>query len=233
MEIADRPLVFTVVDVVDTFPGVPSTSSFVVVPFRALEAAAGPTGSVEANVLLVRGAADAATPLRAMVDAETASGVVVSRDERLSAMRDAPLVAAVASGFGIALLVAGGYAALAVAAALTLTAQRRSRELSYLRTLGMTERQVAGLTVVEYGLPTLVAIVAGVALGIGVAFLLEPGLELATFIGSEATVLLQIDWLAIVAVAILIVLVVIAVVAAGTWIARHFELGRALRMGNE
>ena len=64
---------------------------------------------------------------------------MASRYERYATMHDAPLVAAVIGGFAVALLVAGAYAALAVIAVVILHAQRRARELAFLRTLGLTE----------------------------------------------------------------------------------------------
>ena len=149
-------------------------------------------------------------------------------------MRDAPLTAAVTSGFTVALLVAAAYAGLAIVAVVILHAQRRSREVGFLRTLGVTDRQVGLLTVVEHGLPLLLALVIGVALGIGLAWLIEPGLDLAAFSSPDTTVILQVDW---------------ASIARGrriawprswrspslvsSWLARRLEPARALRIGEE
>ena len=112
-------------------------------------------------------------------------------------MRDAPLTAAVTSGFTIALLVAAAYAGLAIVAVVILHAQRRAREVGFLRTLGLTDRQVGQLTLVEHGLPLLLALVIGVGLGVGLAWLIEPGLDLAAFSSPDTTVVLQVDWASI------------------------------------
>ena len=81
-------------------------------------------------------------------------------------MHDAPLVAAVTGGFVVALLVLARYAALAIVAVVVLHAQRRSREVAFLRTLGLTDGQLAGLTIVEHGLPVVLALGVGVGLGL-------------------------------------------------------------------
>ena len=85
-------------------------------------------------------------------------------------------------GFLVALAVAAAYAALAVVAVIALDAQRRARESAFLRTLGLTDRQLVGLTVVEHAPPVSLALLIGIGLGLGVAWLLAPGLELAVFI---------------------------------------------------
>jgi ABC-type antimicrobial peptide transport system permease subunit len=142
-------------------------------------------------------------------------------------------VSGVAGGFGLALAIALVYATLAVVAVVLLDAQRRSRELGFLRTLGLTEPQAASLTAVEHGLPILVAVVVGVALGLGVAILLEPGLGLATFIGEDATVQLEVDWPSVGIVVGAVVLVVGAAIALSVWLVGRLELGRVMRIGDE
>ncbi len=142
-------------------------------------------------------------------------------------------MAGVAGGFGFALVIALVYATLAVVAVVLLNAQRRSREFGFLRTLGLTEPQVAGLTAVEHGLPILVAVTVGVGLGLGLAVLLEPGLGLAEFIGPGAVVHLEVDWPSLGAVVLAVVLVVGAAIALSVWLAGRLELGRVMRIGEE
>ncbi len=155
-----------------------------------------------------------------------------SRHESFAALHDAPLVLAVGSGFLVALAVAAAYAALAVVAIVALDAQRRARELGFLRTLGLTDRQLVGLTVVEHAPPVVLALGIGVALGLGVAWLLEPGLELAIFIDPAAPVVLSVDWPSIGAVVVAVVVVVAAAVGASSWAAHRLNPAEALRMGD-
>ena len=108
-------------------------------------------------------------------------------------MRATPLVGAVSGGFAVALALAAVYAGLAVMAVVLLHAQRHAREAAFLRTLGVTGRQVLGLTVIEQGVPLVIALVLGIGLGVGLASLLQPGIDLAAFSSPDATVALAVD----------------------------------------
>lgn len=214
-----------------SFPGIRLTDPFVVVPFASVSAAW--QGSLRPNVELLRGPPTVAGPLATALGATPGAPGVASRYERYAAMHDAPLVAAVVGGFAVALFVAGAYAALAVIAVVILHAQRRARELAFLRTLGLTSRQVAALTVVEQGLPVVLALGIGIGLGLALAWLLAPGIDLAAFSSREVTVLLEVDWGSVVGVALAVVSVVAAAIAASTWLAGRLDLGQALRIGEE
>ena len=144
-------------------------------------------------MLLVRGPADIGASLRAAMTSPSV-GAVVSRHEQLAAERSAPLVAAVGQGFVVALGAAALYAVLAVVAVVALEAQRRARELAFLRTLGLSEGQAISLAFVEHAPPALLALAIGILLGLGLAWLLEPGLGLAAFIDPGTPVRLQVDW---------------------------------------
>ena len=150
----------------------------------------------------------------------------------LAAQRDAPLVGAIGRGFELAVVAAAVYAALAIVAAVTLDAQRRARELAYLRTLGLTSGQSVSLTFVEHAPPAVLALGVGIALGLGVAWLVAPGLGLAAFIGPAASVSLQVDWIAVAAIAATVLIVIGVTVAASSWLARRFEPAQALRIGD-
>jgi hypothetical protein len=88
------------------------------------------------------------------------------------------------------------------------------------------------LTFVEHAPPTVVALAVGVVLGLGVAWLLEPGLGLGAFIGPAAPVRLQVDWTAVAAIAVTVLAAIIVMVAASSWLARRLEPTRALRIGD-
>ena len=87
---------------------------------------------------------------------------------------------------------------LAVVAVVALEAQRRARELAFLRTLGLSEGQAIALAFVEHAPPALLALGIGILLGLGLAWLLEPGLGLAAFIDPGTPVQLQVEWTAVV-----------------------------------
>ena len=227
--IAERPISFVVADIVDTLPGQPPGTPFLLAPLgsiRASEAGA----QLHASVLLVRGGPDTEASLRtALGDLPVR---ITSRHALLDSMRAAPLVDAVRRGFGVAVIAAGVYAALAIVAVLTLDAGRRARELAFLRTLGLTSGQSVSLTFVEHGPPTLLALLVGLGLGLGVAWLLEPGLGLGAFIGPDAVVRLQIDWQSIAAIAALVLVAIVLMVLVSSWSARRLDASRALRIGD-
>ena len=230
----DLKLTMRAVDVRPSFPGIAPGTSFVVAPYEAIESAlrvADAPQQLEPNVRYVRGEAALGEALAPVVEAAAPSATVNSRHEWYAGLRDAPLIAVVASGFRLALLVAGVYAALAVLAALTLTAARRTQDLAFLRTLGLSAGQATGVTIVEHGIPVVVALVPGVLTGVAVAGLLEGSLGLEAFIGPEVPFRIHVDWAGIALVAFSLIMVVAIAIAISTWLARRARTVDALRVG--
>ena len=161
------------------------------------------------------------------------SARIVSRYRAYAALHDAPLGALVANGFRLALVIAACYMALTIIGALVLSAARRSRDLAYLRTLGVSARQALALTIVEHAPPVVLALVPGVALGVGVAILCAPGLGLDTFVGISGDVPLFFDWPALALLVVALIGVAAAAVMAGTWLSRRARLVDALRIGED
>jgi putative ABC transport system permease protein len=227
-----QAMMFQVAERLDGFPGISTGRPFVVASFGSIAAASGGT-PLRASVYFVRGPAMLEPALRASVTGTPALAAVISRHDRYAGMHDAPLVAAVGDGFALALVVAAGYAVLAVVAVSVLHAQRRSREAAFLRTLGLSDRQVGLLTLVEQGLPLVLALATGVVLGLALAWLVAPGIDLAAFSSPGVTVILQVDWTSIAAASTVIVTVVAVAVTISSWFALRSDVGRALRIGDE
>ncbi len=227
--VGEQPLTLSVVGFLDTFPGVPRGTAFVVAPMDPVVDALR-AGDPRPTLLFVRGPASLGASLRAAVS-DASVGAVASRHEQLAAERSAPLVAAVGQGFVVALGAAAVYAVLAVVAVVALEAQRRARELAYLRTLGLSEGQAIALAFVEHAPPAILALGIGILLGLGLAWLLEPGLGLAAFIDPGTPVRLQIEWAAVAAMALSMLTVVGILVALNAWLARRLDPGQALRIG--
>jgi putative ABC transport system permease protein len=232
LTVRGQAMTLRVAEVRNTHPGIPVGIAFVVAPFDQL-ATAYANPPLLPSALFMAGPAEIEEQLVATLREQSVSVLITSRHTRYAALQDAPLVAAIAIGFRLALLAAAGYTALAVIVALTLSAARRTRDLAFLKTLGLSARQSLGLTVVEHGPPVLLALIPGVALGIGVAFLLGPGLGLSSFVGSEVAVTLRVDWPALAAVSIGLVLVVTLAIAFSTWISRRARAVDALRIGDD
>jgi putative ABC transport system permease protein len=226
-----RTMSFRVVEQRDTFPGISAGSAFVVVPIDSIEQ--GWRGSpLHPTTWFIRGSATVGQRLGDAL-AATSGGTVLSRYELFAGMRDAPLVAAVIGGFALAVGLAVAYSALAVVTVVALEAQRRSREVAFLRTLGMSDRQLGQLTILEQGVPLVAALLIGVAGGLGLAWLIAPGIDLAAFSRSGAVSGLEIDWVVIGAVTLTILAVTAAAVATSSLVARRVDVGPALRIGDE
>jgi putative ABC transport system permease protein len=229
LETAGQELTLRAVEVRTSFPGIPPGTPFVVTSFPAVQAALDRPPAP--NLLFARGDAVAGAALEELVDDEIASGVAISRHAWYADLREAPLIAVVGDGFRLALAVAVAYALLAVIAALTLSASRRTRDVAFLRTLGLSGRQSFGVTVVEHGTPVLVALVPGILIGIAIAALLESSLGLGAFIGPEVPFRIYVDWRGIAIVGGSLIIVVAVAIASSTWLARRTRPVEALRAG--
>jgi len=214
------------------FPGITADISFVIAPFNWVQAAyLNPP--LRPSVLWIRAPADTSELLAAAVRRDAASARIVSRHRQYTDLHDAPLVAAIGAGFTLALVVAAAYTALTIIGALTLSAARRTQDLAFLRTLGVTGRQALGLTVMEHGPPVLLALLPGIVLGVAVAALLEPGLGLSAFVGAQGAVSISVDWRGIGLMALVLTGVVVVAVGAGTIVSRRARLVDSLRIGDD
>ncbi|HEX6656135.1 MAG TPA: hypothetical protein VF153_08000, partial [Candidatus Limnocylindria bacterium] len=95
-----------------------------------------------------------------------------------------------------------------------------------------TGAQALELTVMEHAPAVLLAVVPGIALGIGVALLLEPSLGLSTFVGAGG-VQPFVDWPALALLSAILLGVVAVAILGGTWLSRRARLVNALRVGEE
>ena len=231
VEVGIHRLSFVVVDRAESFPGVRPDAAFVVVSLELLQLAQTEEPLIP-TVLFVSGPPEVEAGLAALAS-DDSSSIVHSRYDRYATLRAAPLIAMVTGGFRIALLVAVFYAGFAIVAALTLTAARRSQDLAFLRTLGLSARQAMGLTVLEQGPPVVLALVPGVALGIWIAVLLATGLGLSAFIGAQGALAIEVNWAEIAFVGAALVIMVTIAGGASTWLARRTQAIDALRLGGD
>ena len=154
---------------------------------------------------------------------------LVSRPLVFERLSDVPLAAAVTDGLALALLVTLAYSALALTCGLVLALAARRRELALLRTLGLRARQVMALVLLEHGPAILVALAVGVALGIGLAWLIEPGLQLEAFTGPGVEVLLRLDPLHLLVLGVVPVAIVATAVLLGAFFVQRGQLAGLVR----
>jgi putative ABC transport system permease protein len=220
-----------VVQVRETFAGVPPETGFVIASFEQLAAAYQNPPLLPSTVLL-RGPAEIEEEVASTFSQQSASVRFVSRHAAYRALLEAPLVAAIVDGFRLTMVVCALYTAIAVIAALTLSAARRRREEALLRTLGLSGGQSLWLTVVEHAPSVLLAVLPGLALGIAIAYLLAPGMGLSAFAGG-GTLDLRIDWWVVGLVSLALAAVVALAIGIGTWTARRARAADALRFGDD
>lgn len=164
------------------------------------------------------------------VFAATMSSSIAGAQEGVAATSLTPLDTSTLDVFQAGIAVAGGYAALALLLAPVLTARPRLRDFAYLRALGLSRRDVLRLAAVELGPPVAAALVIGILLGVGLAYLVEPGLDLSALAaGREAALEAPLLAPALLAAALLLATAVAAVLTGAA--ARRISLSRVLRMG--
>ena len=219
-----------IVAIRDAFPGIAVDARFVVAPREAI-AAAFPERAFFANLIYVRATARTEAALATAVADEAPFAAVESRYDRIAELHGSPLVEAVAGGFGLALGISLAYAMLAMVASLALASLARAREVAHLRTMGVTRRQLIGLAFLEHGPPLAVAVICGAALGIGVAWVTQPALGLAAFIGSDVAVRPELEPGHLVGLAAALIGLVVVSTALGAWVARWTNLAAAVRQG--
>jgi putative ABC transport system permease protein len=230
--VSSRLASLRVVAIRDSFPGIDPDATWLVLPLEALRAQVGER-AFAAGIIFLRAPGTSAESVQAAMDQILPATHVTGRMEEVAELRSGPLIRGVGVGFVIAVLVAIAYAALATTAALVLVAAVRSRETAHLRTLGMTPRSLVALATIEHGPAVIAATIIGVALGVGVAWFVAPGLDLAGLIGSPIEVALVVDW-AVVGLLLAALVVVLATgIALSTWIGRRANLAGATRQGIE
>ncbi len=232
IEFSHQPVSFVVRGTLDRFSGLTTGQAFAIVPLASLQAALG-ARNIEPTTMFVKAPASAKPAINKAIDDQYAPVTMKSRADTYASVHDSPLISGAARGFEIGILLSAAYSALAVIIALALTSRTRIRDLTYLRTLGLTSRQVLLLTITEQAPPVVLALIVGTALGIGVTRLIKPGLDLTAFTGPDVPVALVTDWFTItllIAGIILSVAIAIAIVSASV---QRANVSGVLRMGEE
>jgi putative ABC transport system permease protein len=224
-------ITFVVREVRDRFHGLQAEDPFIV---TSLESVADINRRIQfrPNVLLIRGDPGIEDQLRTTLRSQSRFSRFFSRDALYASVRDAPLTSGVSVGFRLSVVLATVCASLAAVVALALTARARSRDLAYMRTLGLSTNQALFLTMVEQLPPVLVAGLVGSLLGVGTARIIEPGVDLNAFTGAGLPASLLIDWWSVgTVVAVLLGIVVLAIIIFGV-ASRSVNLGQILRVGD-
>ena len=209
-----------VAEVRETFPGFDAGVGFVVVEAGAIEAARVTVIS-GVNVAFVRGGA-------AEEVAEYVRGQgyrIESQNTLFGDSRDNPFASAVDLGLLLAVPTLLGMAVIAAISYINLTETSRTRDMGYLRTMGLSYRQNTRIKWIEVVTPVAFAGLAGSAVGIASTYLLRE------VVGLHAVA--SVGWLAA-AIAVLVVSVAAFVVS--TLLSRQSrsrELSLLVKIGDE
>jgi putative ABC transport system permease protein len=212
----------------DSFPGVPADTAFAIVPWSELKKTEAEGEIVEPNRLYLRGIGPAA--IREAVADSAPQATVETRADVVERLRQSPLIENVLRGFRAAIVLAALFAAIAVGLMALIAARSRARDLALVRTMGASPKDVFVLAAVEIAPLVLTALALGVALGIAIPHLIEPGLDLAFFTGSGSAEIV-IPWRTPVLAAAGLLALVAATVAVVGVRARRAGLNSVLRIG--
>lgn len=219
-------------------PGIQWNGPVLILDTAALGTALDGTQLAPTRVL-IRGAAesDALAALAKGSGAGAGAGAqptpVYEREEWLADVRAQPFVGATTRTLGIAAAAAWGLAVAGLVLGLAVSTRRRLTTLARLRTLGLAARQSVGTMAVELAPMTLLAALAGSSLGLGLADLIVPEIELAPYAGGDKQPPVLVDVLTTAGLAgSLICLVGVAVLLAGVAV-RRLDLARHLRSAEE
>ncbi|MDH2425108.1 FtsX-like permease family protein [Sphaerisporangium sp. TRM90804] len=209
-------------------PGVSfTTENLIVVPYDASKRAGA---RLYTTLLLIQGDGIDPAQLRAAVG-DRRDILVSTVEQSLGKVTATPLTATITGSFLVATIALGVYALLTVVIALVVGAAERARALSYLRTLGLSERQAANLTVLEITPLVVLTACAGLVLGLVLPSALGPSVDLSVYAGDLAVR----DYEPGVTTPVLLAAGLAAVAVAGAFlhavIGRRRSLGSILRVG--
>ncbi|MET7329941.1 FtsX-like permease family protein [Nonomuraea sp. NPDC005650] len=206
--------------VVDSMPGFYTQGKFMIVPLGILTRPAP-------NTLLIKG--DVSPDVLARL---VPSATVESQEGALSAIQDDPLTSTVRSTLVVVTVALGAYALVAVVLALVIGAAERASAVSFLRTLGLSDRQAERLTVLEILPMILVTALVGLGLGLGLPFALGAGVDLSSYAGDLPVGDYSLDLFVPVLLAGGLTAVAVLGAYAHTAISRRRNLGAVLRVGD-
>ncbi|TDD01070.1 FtsX-like permease family protein [Nonomuraea deserti] len=206
--------------VIESVPGFYTSGKFLVVPIDVLTRPA-------VNTLLIKGDASV-EELERLVPSAT----VVSQEGTLRAIQDDPLTSTVRWTMVVVTVALAAYALVAVVLALVIGAADRARAVSFLRTLGLSERQAQRLTVLEILPMILVTALVGLGLGLGLPAALGPGVDLSSYAGDLPVGDYSLDLFLPSALAAGLAAVAVLGAYAHTAVSRRRRLGAVLRVGD-
>lgn len=212
--------------VANSFP-TDAGGDFVILDLGALRA--GEETPLRVNTVFVRAPASAAAGLESTVRRFGAEVAIEGRAQLLADTAEVPLVEGTTTVFRLGVLVAALYCLLAVLLALVLSAQDRARLLATLRTLGIPRGSARALLALELAPMVVAVVLAGLAVGVALPYLLVPVVDLTSFTGGSTSPAPRLDPYVTAGLALGLVAVVVAAVAVISAVQRRHPLAEATR----
>jgi putative ABC transport system permease protein len=202
--------------------------TIVLISDEAVRAVPGAPQDPNAVLVFGRGVSRSALAAAVPVDTDILTLSKVRED-----IRDAPLSHATRTAFLAAVSVSAALCVLAVLLWLIVTAPSRNTALSLLRTLGLSGKDARRIVVLEMAPAAVVALAAGVAVGLNLPWLLQSAIDLTPFVGGSGSATLAVDTVASALFIAAFVCLVAMSVAVATAFSRRLRLGTVLRLGED
>lgn len=232
--LASVPYWIRVTGTISNFPSMPAAEPFIITGLPWLQAANNEIGAnLPITRVYVRGrGTDVATKLQQAIERQATGAVLTTRANALANNSRQLLATGVTNAFRFSVVLVTLYAAAAGSVALMLSGAERRRDLSYLRTLGLSSRQALGIIIAEQLPPILSAAGAGAGLGVAIARLMSPALDLSAFTGRAGVVSgIVVSWWQVLILAGGISLLVLAAIIVFGFVTRNVDLADTLRLG--
>ena len=226
-----RQVVIIVDEIREDFPGLDGARPFAVMS-RSLLGLANDQIDLNPRRRYVRAPSPNTEDLIEAIEGQQRGVRVLSRQTTLQQIQDTPTVSTVESLNRAALAVAAALAVVAVVGGFALTANERNRDIGYLRAVGLSRRQMTWVTFTEQLPSAILAIVVGVAVGVGVSHLLAPSLDLSPLTGTELAIGPEVPWPAVVTVCLIVLGTVVLATAIYSYSNRDMDLASVLRRGD-
>lgn len=213
----------------EQLPGVTDAAAWVLVPRDRWP---GEVGRPTTTLVSLADGADAEAVV-ADIQALSPRARITLVDDELEAMRASPTVAGLSRIFVALALGTAVLMVLAIFTAQVMTGRQRRSTAAVLRTLGLRPRQLRSLTAWELGPVVVVALLVGVAVGIGLAALMLYTVDFRSLTGGGLTPRLYLDPLGVGGVAVGLLLATALAVAVSVWLAGRTNVAEELRHGEE
>lgn len=222
------PVEIVVEEVRTSFPGLDLNRPFVVVDRSALESVSDQIDAT-ASRRYVRAPDSVSADLEEEIASQFRGAHLVSRPDLLDSIAGTPTMSAIELINAIALVLVVILAVVAAISGFSLTVRQRTRDLGYMRAIGLTRRQMAWSIITEQALPALLAAILGVAAGIAAAYAVEPSLDVTSLTATTLASPLVVDWGTIAVASLAIVGSVLLATAIYSYGERDLNLANVLR----